>query len=61
MPGPPPQIRPHDRWRCHGCGQLLRFDDKGLVSQEQLDACRSQCDWELVERDGRKVEDGPSL
>ena len=61
MVGRPLRILPHDRWQCHGCGQLLRFDERGFVPQEQLDACRSQCDWDLVERQGRRVEQGPSL
>lgn len=55
------QIRPGDRWQCDGCGQLLAFDERGRVPQAQLDACRGLCDWALVERDGRAVEDGPSL
>ena len=46
-------VAPHDRWRCHGCGQLLAFDARCYVAQDQLDACRSRCDWELAERDGR--------
>jgi len=55
------RIRPGDRWHCDGCGQLLAFDEAGRVPQAQLDACLGQCDWSLVERDGRIVEDGPTL
>lgn len=55
------RVQPGDRWSCAGCGQLLAFDRRGWVPQEQLDACRSQCEWTLVERDDRPVVDGPAL
>lgn len=55
------RIEPGDRWHCHGCGQLLAFDGRGRVSQEQLDQCRSRCDWQLVERGQVPVADGPRL
>ncbi|HEX2039842.1 MAG TPA: hypothetical protein VHF47_08950 [Acidimicrobiales bacterium] len=45
-------VRPLDRWRCRGCGQLLTFDERGRVPQEQLDACEGRCDWVLVTRGG---------
>jgi hypothetical protein len=46
------EVRPLDRWRCQGCGQLLTFDERGFVPKEQLDACEGRCDWSLVERAG---------
>lgn len=55
------RVQPGDRWSCRGCGQVLVFDERAYVPQEQLDACRSQCDWSLVGRRGRAVEDGPAL
>lgn len=44
------EVRPRDRWRCEGCGQLLTFDERCFVPQAQLDACEGRCDWVLVER-----------
>jgi hypothetical protein len=55
------QLEPHDRWSCERCGQLLAFDAQARLSQEQLDACRGECDWTLVERRGLPVEDAPAL
>jgi len=43
-------VRPLDVWKCWGCGQRLEFDERIHVPQEQLNACRSLCDWELIER-----------
>ena len=48
-------VRPHDLVDCEGCGQSLRFDARGFVPPDQLDACRGLCAWTLVERDGRAV------
>jgi hypothetical protein len=53
-------ILPHDVWKCWGCGQVLHFDERRHVPQEQLNACRSLCDWELLER-RRPVEDTGAL
>jgi hypothetical protein len=55
------RVQPGDRWSCRGCGQLPAFDKRGHVPQEQLDGCRSLCDWSLVERRGVPVEDGPAV
>lgn len=55
---PPTVVRPLDVFDCLGCGQRLRFDQRGFVPQAQLDGCRSLCDWVLVERQGRPV--GPA-
>lgn len=55
------RIVPGDRWQCAGCGQVLAFGPDGRVPQEQLDACEGRCDWTLVEREGRSVEDGPGV
>jgi hypothetical protein len=55
------RVQPLDVWKCHGCGQVLRFDDRGHVPMEQVDACRSRCDWELKERRGRQIVDLPGL
>jgi hypothetical protein len=54
---PPIVVRPHDVYDCEGCGQRLVFDARGFVRDEQLDACRGLCDWNLVERNGRAVLD----
>jgi hypothetical protein len=43
-------VKPLDRWRCRGCEQVLTFDERGFVPQEQLDACEGRCDWVLLER-----------
>ncbi len=47
--------RPYDVHDCDGCGQRLRFDGRGFVAPDQLDACRGLCDWTLVERNGEPV------
>jgi len=53
-------VRPLDVWKCWGCGQRLAFDERCHVPQEQLNACRSLCDWELFERH-TEVLDTPPL
>jgi hypothetical protein len=53
-------VQPFDVWKCWGCGQDLHFDERCYVPQEQLNACRSLCEWELVAR-RRPVEDTPPL
>jgi hypothetical protein len=52
---PPLVVRPRDVYDCASCGQRLRFDARGFVPTEQLDACRGLCDWDLVERSGEPV------
>ena len=47
---PPLVVRPFDVYDCGSCGQRLRFDERGFVLPEQLEACRGQCDWTLVHR-----------
>lgn len=49
---PPLVVRPFDIFDCSGCGQQLTFDARGFVAPAQLEACRSLCDWTLVEREG---------
>jgi hypothetical protein len=47
---PPVVVRPFDVFDCDGCGQRLRFDGRGHVPQEQLEACRGLCDWTRVDQ-----------
>ncbi len=39
---------PFDVYRCQGCEQLLTFDARTRVPNEQLSACQSRCDWLLL-------------
>jgi hypothetical protein len=35
-------------FRCHGCGQLLPFDEAGQVPPACLRRCQGRCDWHAV-------------
>jgi hypothetical protein len=52
-------VRPLDVWFCTGCGQRLEFDRRCHVPQDQLNACRGLCEWELLERPTTTVDTPP--
>lgn len=41
-------IEPDTTYRCHGCGQLLPFDDAISVPDACLRRCQGRCDWHAV-------------